>query len=684
MKKANILSAMLIFSLALSMPMTALGNDENVSAASEQEMPTSSPASSELPKEALSEQEMPTEALSEQEIPEDDSLLGEEIPNFGTDLHAAAQYLKAQLLARKTAIKLTVQTQLSFADLKEALLSEAFSHTGQPSEGDYLRYCLKNNRISYAKPYKNSDTTLTFGNDLTPSEMYLTLPDQEQQIDDWCRAKLAQYDGEDADDAKLLWIYRQLAAQIGYDDAGKSYSPYQAILGKGTDGAYSALLYRLCLMSHIDCRIIDGANHNMWCIVKLGDAWYNTDVVSDDAGSVADTTYFLKNDRDFRLNDNGLHIRADKYAAEDFCKAHPIAANSYDISKLLKQGSAISDGLHRDDQGVLHYYQNGAVAYHFNGAIRADDGTLYFVIGGKVDTSYTHLQKGNNNDPTWYYVQKGVIDEGFTGAVPYPGQKTLYYVEGGKWVQDYEGLAQYQGKWYYMDYGSWRNQFTGWYEDDDGSLLYINKGIWNPRLNQLTKINGTWFYIVNGRHSFTYTNLVQHTDKKWYYVKNGKIDWNITTLAQVNGKGAWYYVKKGKIDWNYTGLYQYKKTWYYIQKGKLNWNFTDLVQHTDKKWYYVKKGKIDWNYSGLYQYKKTWYYIKKGRLDWNYTNLVQHTDKKWYYVKKGKIDWKANTLAQVNRKGKWYYVKKGRIDWSYTGKFVYNKKTYRIVKGVVK
>ena len=213
------------------------------------------------------------------------------------------------------------------------------------------------------------------------------------------------------------------------------------------------------------------------------------------------------------------------------------------------------------------------------------------------------------------------------------------------------------------------NNFTGLHQTVNGLIRYYENG--RVVFHQgLINYEGNWYYVDFGILS-SETTLVEYKGS-WFYVENGQVNWNYTGLFQY--KGAWLYIEKGQVNWNYTGLCQYKGTWFYIQGGMINWTAETLVNYNNI-WFKVKGGVVDWGYTGLFNYKGTWFYIQGGMINWNAKTLVNYNGN-WFYVQGGSVAWNFTGIVAYN--GYLFYIQNGLLTWGYNGTITYNNATYII------
>ncbi len=508
------------------------------------------------------------EAGDEEEAEDEEGLLGATYADYEEDINKVAAVVRNNLVNRKSYFTVKVVSTLGITALKNEIMSRATAYTGNSSEGDYLRDSIGSFRVGMSRK-GGKYALLSFGKSDGSSVVgYRTSLSQENYINQWTDQKIASYRGENNDEAKVRWIEKLIADTVDYDYAAypaqQSYSAYGAIQGKAVCQGYVLLMYKMCLKMGIDCRILthiesetDSSNNHAWCIVKVDGKYYNIDPTWDDQTEkpmkTVISTYYLKNDQDFRYDDDGMHIRDEEYRTEAFYRAHPMSATSFAMNKpTIKLIN-----------GTWYYWNYNKIDTTYTG-IFEESGRMYYVDKGKVNFNYTNLIQYKG---TWYYVKNGEVDKKANTLARVNNKGTWYYVKNGKIDWNFTGLFKYSGGWYYVQKGSMKSNFTG---------------------------------------------LVRHTDKKWYYVKKSKIDFKFNGLVQHTDK-KWYYVQKGVINFKFTGLVQHTdKKWYYVEKGVINFKFTGLVKHTDKKLYYVQKGVINFKFNGTVKYNGKKYKVVKG------------------------------------------------------------------------
>lgn len=256
----------------------------------------------------------------------------------------AAEQIRAYMCARVESFTVTFAAGKKYeeADFK-ALFARAFSHTGNPTEGDYLRwqYAGWGADTSYSVSGNTYRYTANF------AVPYYTTADQEEELNVAVEQLLNQLNlSGKSDYEKIKGIYDYICKNVRYDYANLKndyynlkFTAYAALMNKtAVCQGYSVLLYRLALTLGIDCRFVGGTGNggpHGWNIVKLGNLYYNADSTWD-AGRT-NYQYFLTGPS-FDVD----HIRDDEYTTQTFNTAYPMASENYDPTTGLP--SVIASG----------------------------------------------------------------------------------------------------------------------------------------------------------------------------------------------------------------------------------------------------------------------------------------------------------------------------------------------------
>ncbi len=236
-----------------------------------------------------------------------------------------------------------------------------------------------------------------------------------------------------------------------------------------------------------------------------------------------------------------------------------------------------------------------------NATVKKDsNGSWYYYENGKKVSSYTGFAENSNGK--WYvengkvtFNKNGVIKD-TTGAIGAKG--TWYYVVGSKVQSSYTGVANYKNSngWWYIKNGKVDFSANTVAKNKNG-WWYIKNGKVDFNANTVAKNSNGWWYILGGKVQFGFTGLADYRNANgWWYIKNGKVDFSHNGVDK--NKNGWWYVEGGKVNFNYTGVSNYKNEngWWYIKNGKVDFTYTGYASNKNGIWY-VKNGKVDFSYS---------------------------------------------------------------------------------------
>ncbi len=251
----------------------------------------------------------------------------------------AGKSLRDAMKQRQGTVVICLVTDTAASD-SENLINEIFEqalvHTGDPCEGDYLKFQYGTCDAS-ARPASAGDEKAVL---ITYAISYYDTSEQEQQTEEKIAEIIDSLELDDkTDEEKVRAVYDYLCENVDYDydnAANEDYllkrTAYAALIdGKAVCQGYSAALYRLLLEAGIDNRIIFGTGitsagdreDHTWNIVKLGDSYYNVDVTKGDE---------LENDDCYLAGSGNFdedHIRSEEYSSEDFTSAYEISGSDY-------------------------------------------------------------------------------------------------------------------------------------------------------------------------------------------------------------------------------------------------------------------------------------------------------------------------------------------------------------------
>ena len=252
--------------------------------------------------------------------------------DYFTTAKSAGRVLRKDMVDRKKTVVIEykmLSSELSdnnwFSALCDDIMYNAFLHTGNPKEGDSLKYCLKSYhaKASYIKTTTNCYITITF------TLAYYTTANQEQKLDKKIKdvKKELKLDGK-SDYQKVKIIYEYICKNVKYSSSGGDlkYTAYNALVNKkAVCQGYAVLFYRLALESDVDVRVITGygnSERHAWNIVELENYYYNLDSTWD-AGQ-KNFKYFLKGSKYF-----SGHSSNNYFKTKSFKKAFPLKTTNY-------------------------------------------------------------------------------------------------------------------------------------------------------------------------------------------------------------------------------------------------------------------------------------------------------------------------------------------------------------------
>lgn len=279
---------------------------------------------------------MPITESGEVVIPESEASFAED------ETDALASFMREKALARAADMCFTyVSDDYTKAEaasgaavqLAYDFWAEMCAHTGVSTEGDallwqYGTWALKckvislNDAVRYVFYYYN----ITF---------YTTV-EQEEILSSKVSEILADLALEGKSDyEKLCSIYGYVTANVSYDSAHLNdvnyklkHTAYAALCnGTAVCQGYALAIYRLCLDSGIDCRLVPGISNGQkhgWNILQLGDLYYHVDATWD-AGK-DEYVYFLKGDESI-----SGHTASEELGTDKVLSLYAVSPDDFDI-----------------------------------------------------------------------------------------------------------------------------------------------------------------------------------------------------------------------------------------------------------------------------------------------------------------------------------------------------------------
>lgn len=274
-------------------------------------------------------------------------------------------------------------------------------------------------------------------------------------------------------------------------------------------------------------------------------------------------------------------------------------------------------------KGVAYRHYDGTYWYVSNGRIKAITGlykmpkTSYYVSDNFSKETWVYFEKGQftedyiglvqNSSGAWRYVENSIFKK-YTGLAQKP-DGTYWYVIKGKLDTTTNGMTKmpttstlYPDTWIYLNNGQFTGKFTGLAYNGKG--YYIENSVINQTVTGLIKMpkasetkGGKWVYVKKGKFTGSVTGVVPRVDTgALCYVKDSVYNTSFTGLAKKYGATTYWYVVKGKVDTTKNGMVQMPKSSTYQASN----------------WIYLKDGKFDKTYTGISYNGKGYYYIENG------------------------------------------------------------------------
>ena len=217
--------------------------------------------------------------------------------------------------------------------LMDEIIAEAIVHTGNPKEGDYLKW----NYAGYTQGYSGHYSSTTVHLEFSYIVSWYTSAEMETEMDVAVDRVLSSLQLEGMNEyEQIKSIYDYICANVTYDYTNLKndsyllkYTPYAALInGTSVCQGYATLFYRLALEADLDVRVISGdaGGAHAWNIVRLYGSYYNMDATWDAprAENGYDYKYFLQN-----MDEFSDHVRAEEYLTDSFMEEYSMAEASY-------------------------------------------------------------------------------------------------------------------------------------------------------------------------------------------------------------------------------------------------------------------------------------------------------------------------------------------------------------------
>ena len=376
---------------------------------------------------------------------------------YVTDESVVIDTIRQTMVERKQQVIVYYETKEQLGtDFLGEWIESAVDETGEPDEGDYLRWHYSevqanSSYLSYPDGRNEYTIIIRF--------FYYTTAEQEKELSNEIDELLEELQISNAlsDYQKVKKIYDYMCSNITYDYRNLNneryelkFTAYAALIHKtAVCQGYANLLYRLLREVGIDTRIIAGIGNggpHGWNIIKLDNLYYYADATWD-AGQ-NEYQYFLKTGANF-----GDHISYEEYTTKEFQSAYPIAQTDYEPSDM---GHKYVAGWQQDNVGW--WYQNADGSYPVASWKQISGKWYYFNASGYMTTGWQRV------GGTWYYLAgSGAMVSGWQAI----GGVWYYFAGSGAMVTGWQRVG---GTWYYLA-GSGA-MVTGW-----------------------QAIGGTWYYF---------------------------------------------------------------------------------------------------------------------------------------------------------------------------------------------
>ena len=267
------------------------------------------------------------------------------------DFSEQADYIRQKMQQREETIEVTYDAvgfsgQEVINSLKSwgrEMMREAMCHTGDPQQGDYLKWQYGSWNMKMRTQVEQGVWKAHY----VIQVEYYTNMEQERIVTQQVSRLLQDLPLKGKNDyEKTEVIYDWVCKNVSYDYEGLAdendkikYTAYGALQNrKAVCQGYANLMYRLLNELGIDCRLVSGYGQKQphaWNIVKLGKYYYNIDATWDAVSQ--DHSYFLKGSGDFKE-----HTCNDQDMEEDFWDTHTLSRVNFNPSNFEREEPSIT------------------------------------------------------------------------------------------------------------------------------------------------------------------------------------------------------------------------------------------------------------------------------------------------------------------------------------------------------
>lgn len=315
------------------------------------------------------------------------------------------------------------------------IYNEAIVETGNPKEGDYLRFQCEPHSLTHWP----QNQVLVIDYNMT----YYSTAGQEAELDGMVDRALSSMNLTGLTDfQKAYKIYTYISTHVNYDwdHAGddsylRKYSAYNAMHGLAVCQGYSTLFYRMAMAAGLKTRIIEGTGRqesHTWNIVRINGQYYNVDptwessVISgsydqlvNDYSKYSGYQYFLKGNNNF-----ANHTRSGSSAESWYNDYYPTSSTDYVPSQAdLGKGSSTGAGETSSNKSN-HFETVAGKSYWFENGVkqgtRSDPKGVYWK-DDPTNNRGREIYDASSN--AWYW-----LDSAYDGAVATGKEVFMPYV----------------------------------------------------------------------------------------------------------------------------------------------------------------------------------------------------------------------------------------------------------------
>ncbi len=278
---------------------------------------------------------------------------GRSTPVVYENAAAAGAALKRKLLQRQHDISIRIKCKAEPSDklwwnIAGLIYDEAISHSGVPTEGDYLRY--EYGGVKCAGSTVGPDAEGDYYYEYIFAPYYFTTFAQESELTERVAAILAGLDlNGKSDEQKIRAIYTYLCDNVTYDYAEDSiiFTAYDALVnGRAVCQGVAVAFYRLCLEIGLDARVVTSEEINhAWNIVRAdGARYYALDATWDAKNDPDKREFYLRG----RTNWLTKHTLGDEFADGRFA-SYTFPEEDYGTlnEAVIHSASVVFDGMLR-------------------------------------------------------------------------------------------------------------------------------------------------------------------------------------------------------------------------------------------------------------------------------------------------------------------------------------------------